>query len=290
MLNLLATPVFLGIHVTLYGLGGIGYAFDTFYHTEPQSIHLLPKRAKVDTVVISGLAIEQDDGSYKPTGDELLQAFDPEEATVLLEAILPAGASAELTPVNESMLIVPLGTTPMIVTQLYTLLTYQGSNIRKVVLVYPANSQEIKNGADLLEKAFEDEGKGVRCLRERVPGYADIDSKQACLAYERTLEDAIDAVRKDYQVELALSGGRKGMAALAMFVAQRKSIRYIYHTLINDKQLSDKVERETTISALRGTQASKQVRNDRLFLREYEGNGPYTTFVLFRVPVLPAKG
>ena|GEM_PF-6377558 len=141
LLNLLATPVFLGIHVTLYGLGGIGYAFDTFYHTEPQSIHLLPKRAKVDTVVISGLAIEQDDGSYKPTGDELLQAFDPEEATVLLEAILPAGASAELTPVNESMLIVPLGTTPMIVTQLYTLLTYQGSNIRKVVLVYPANSQ-----------------------------------------------------------------------------------------------------------------------------------------------------
>jgi len=141
LLNLLATPVFLGIHVTRYGLGGIGYVFDTFYHTEPQSIHLLPQRAKVDTVVISGLAIEQDDGSYKPTGDELLQAFDPEEATVLLEAILPAGASAELTPVNESMLIVPLGTTPMIVTQLYTLLTYQGSNIRKVVLVYPANSQ-----------------------------------------------------------------------------------------------------------------------------------------------------
>ncbi len=73
------------------------------------------------------------------------------------------------------------------------------------------------------------------------------------------------------------------------FVAQRKGIRYIYHTLINDKQLSDKVERETTISALRGTQASKQVRNDRLFLREYEGNGPYTKFVLFRVPVLPGN-
>ena len=261
-----------------------------FYHTEPQSIHLLPKRAKVDTVVISGLAIEHGDGSYKPTGDELLRAFDPEEATVPLEAILPAGASAELTPVSESVLVVPLGTTPMIATQLYTLLTYQGSNIRKVVLVYPANSQEIKNGADLLEKAFEDEGTGVSCLREVVPGYADIDSKQACLAYEKTLEDAIDALRKDYQVELALSGGRKGMAALAMFVAQRKGIRYIYHTLINDKQLSDKVERETTISALRGTQVSKQVRNDRLFLREYQGNGPYTKFVLFRIPVLPAKG
>src|SRR5258708_17305980 len=112
----------------------------------------------------------------------------------------------------------------MIATQLYTLLPYQGSNIGNVLLSSPANSQEIKNGADLLEKAFEDEGEGVSCLREVVPGYADIDSKQACMAYEKTLEDAIDAVRKDYQVELALSGGRKGMAALAMFVAQRKSI------------------------------------------------------------------
>src|SRR5258708_26034298 len=167
----------------------------------------------------------------------------------------------------------------MIATQLYTLLPYQGSNIRKVVLVSPANSQEIKNGADLLEKAFEDEGKGVSCLRERVPGYADIDSKQACLAYEKTLEDAIDAVRKDYQVELALSGGRKGMAALAVFVAQRKGIRYIYHTLINDKQLSDKVERGTTMSALRGTQVSKQIRNDRLFLRADAGHGPVTKFL-----------
>lgn len=263
-----------------------------FYHTEPQSIHFFPK-AKVDTVVISGLAIEQPDGSYKPTGDELLQAFDLEEASVPLEAILPAGASVDLAPVSDSILLVPLGTTPMIATQLYTLLTYQGHTIREVILVYPANSLEIKNGANLLERAFEEEGKGVSCRSMVIPGHADIDSKEACIDFERTLEEAVDAIHKQYpgcQVELALSGGRKGMAALAMFVAQRKGIRYIYHTLINDKQLSDKVERETTISALRGTQVSKQVRNNRLFLREYEGNGPYTKFVLFKVPVLPAKG
>src|SRR5258708_26874767 len=50
-----------------------------FYHTEPQNIHLLPKdpkarakaNLKIDTVIISGLAIEQGDGSYKPTRDEL---------------------------------------------------------------------------------------------------------------------------------------------------------------------------------------------------------------------------
>jgi len=80
------------------------------------------------------------------------------------------------------------------------------------------------------------------------------------------------------------------MAALAMFAAQHKGIRYLYHTLITDKQLSNKVERETDINTLRGTQLSKQERNNRLFLREYESTGPYTKFVLFKVPVLPAKG
>ncbi len=284
------------IHGSGFNRGSLSFHFykrnDTaerpFYHTEPQGIHFFPK-AKVETVIISGLAIEQDNGSYEPTGDELLQEFDPAEATVPLEAILPAGASTESTSMEESALIVPLGNTPMIATQLYTLLTYV-SDIRKVILVYPANSQEIKNGADLLEKAFEDEGKGVSCIRKVVPGHADIDTKEACLDYEKTLEEAIDAVCKDYQVELALSGGRKGMAALAMFVAQRKGIRYVYHTLITDKLLRDKVEKETTIDELRLTKVSKQVRNNRLFLREYEGNGPYTKFVLFKVPVLPARG
>ncbi len=284
------------IHGSGFNRGSLSFHFykrnDTaerpFYHTEPQGIHFFPK-AKVETVIISGLAIEQDNCSYEPTGDELLQEFDPAEATVPLEAILPAGASTESTSMEESALIVPLGNTPMIATQLYTLLTYV-SDIRKVILVYPANSQEIKNGADLLEKAFEDEGKGVSCIRKVVPGHADIDTKEACLDYEKTLEEAIDAVCKDYQVELALSGGRKGMAALAMFVAQRKGIRYVYHTLITDKLLRDKVEKETTIDELRLTKVSKQVRNNRLFLREYEGNGPYTKFVLFKVPVLPARG
>lgn len=287
------------IHGSGFNRGSLSFHFykrnDTaerpFYHTEPQGIHFFPK-AKVETVIISGLAIERDNGSYEPTGDELLQEFDPAEATVPLEAILLAEASAESTSMEESALIVPLGNTPMIATQLYTLLTYRGSNIRKVILVYPANSQGIKNGADLLEKAFEDEGKGISCIRKVVPGHGDIDSKEACLDYEKTLEEAIDAVCKDYRVELALSGGRKGMAALAMFVAQRKGIRYLYHTLITDtdKKLLDIVEEETTVDALRSTRVSKQARNDRLFLREYEGNGPYTKFVLFKVPVLPARG
>ncbi len=33
---------------------------------------------------------------------------------------------------------------------------------------------------------------------------------------------------------------------------------------------------------------SMEERNELLFLRAYEGNGPYTKFVLFKVPVFPA--
>ncbi len=270
-----------------------------FYYTEPQNIEQinirqLSKGAKVDTVIISGLAVEQNDGSYKPTAEKLLQAFDPEEPTVSLEGILPAGTFAQLQSENESVLIVPLGDRPMIATQLYTLLTYQGSNIREVVLVYPA---KVKAGAELLVKAFEDEGQRtgieIGCITKVVPGFDDIDSTDACRAFEQTLEEAIDEARKRHsgcQIELALSGGRKGMAALAMFVAQRKGIHYLYHTLITDKRLFAIVEDETTVDKLRPMKVGRELRNDRLFLREYEvkGEGPYTKFVLFKVPVLPA--
>lgn len=263
-----------------------------FYHTEPQNIHLLLKGAKVDTVVISGLAIEQGDGSYKPTGKQLLQAFDPEESTVLLESILPAGPITQQSSTNETILVVPLGNRPMIATQLYTLLTSKGSNIREVVLVYPTNTT-VKAGADLLAKAFADEKKGVSCVQKVMTDYADIDSTDACRAFEESLEEAIGEARQRHpgcQIELALSGGRKGMAALAMFVAQRKGIPYLYHTLISDRLLLHRIENETTFKALSSLTISRAVRNNRLFLREYEDNGPYTKFVLFKVPVLPTRG
>jgi CRISPR-associated Csx14 family protein len=264
-----------------------------FYHTEPENIELFnmnqpSKGAKVDTVIISGLAVEQNDDSYKPTAHELLQAFDKEESTLPLESVLPTGSPAQPPPEKESVLIVPLGDSPMIATQLYTLLTYQGSNIREVVLVFPA---KVKPGADLLVKAFKDEGKGVECIPKKIPGFDDIDSTKACEAFEKTLDEAIDEACKRHpgcQIEMTLSGGRKGMAALAMFVAQRKGIRYLYHTLIPDNRVLDQVEDETTVDALRPTMVSKELRNNRLFLRAYEGEGPFTKFVLFKVPVLPA--
>ena len=260
-----------------------------FYHTEPQGIHFFPK-ANVERVIISGLAIEQPDGSYRPSADQLLQAFDSEERTFPLDDVVPPIAELEKKNFHETVLVVPLGATPMVATQLCALLQSQGRTIKEVALVYPQHPT-IQQGADMLQEAFQDEK--IDCTPVVVKGRKDIDSREACLDFEQTLSDTIDAVRKkhpDCQLELALSGGRKGMAALSMFVAQRKNIHYVYHTLINDEQLSERVERETKLAELSGTRISKQIRNDRFFLRAYEGNGPYTKFVLFKVPVLPARG
>ncbi|MBE3561751.1 MAG: hypothetical protein IMW89_21390 [Ktedonobacteraceae bacterium] len=254
-----------------------------FYHTEPYPISHFPKK-KVDTVIISGLVVKQE-GVYEPTGEELAQSYDPKEPTFPLESVCPS--LFDFSETAKSVLLVPLGTTPMIATQLYTLLTAQGRETNEVVLIYPAGLLKVRNSARLAQKAFEQEN--VSCKVIDIPELKDIDSREACEIYERRLEDAIDDIRRQHpgcQIELALSGGRKGMAALAMFVAQRKGIPYLYHTLVAE-ELERRVSEETSVEKLGVGSIDDQRRNDLLFLRAYEGNGPYTKFSLFRVPVLP---
>jgi len=274
-----------------------------FTSVERPIFHTLPKDIKgakdeeLERAIVSELEYKRRDDYRSLQEITNSNGFFPLGPYYTVDQVLNRVNKATDVP-SETVLIVPLGDRPMIATQIYTLLTHQGSNICEVVLVYPAH---VKAGAELLVKAFEAEGKRIgkeiSCIPKPVPDYDDIDSTEACKAFEQTLEAAIDEACKRHsgcQIELALSGGRKGMAALAMFVAQRKDIHYLYHTLISDpdpeKRLLAKIEDETTVDALRPTMVSKEQRNDRLFLRAYEGNGPYTKFVLFKVPVLPAKG
>ena len=242
-----------------------------FYHTEPQGIHLFPK-AKVKKVIISGLTIERE-GIYEPTAKMHLQSYDAAEPLVPLDA-------------NESVLLVPLGPTPMVATQFYTLRAAQGQTIREVVLLYPAGMKAVRQSAEMAKNAFEYEN--VACRSIEIPELEDIDSRKACEIYEKKLEETIDDIHERYSevpIDLLLSGGRKGMAALAMFVAQRKGIRDLYHTLINDVKLNRRVEDETTVGAL--NKISGRERNYRLFLRAYEGEGPYEKFICFKIPILP---
>ena len=82
------------------------------------------------------------------------------------------------------------------------------------------------------------------------------------------------------------------MTAMTIFAAQKCHISYVYHTLVADKDTNEKIEEQTTITALNETRLSQQERYERLFLRAYEVEGPdpYANFVLFRVPVFTAEG
>lgn len=189
----------------------------------------------------------------------------------------------------ESVLIVPLGTSPMVATQLYTLLTQQQQRtIREVVLIYPAQSTLIHSGAEMIKNILSAE---VCCKMVGVSGHRDMDSPDACRKFQQVLEDEIERVRREYplcKIDLALSGGRKGMTAMTIFAAQRKHIPYVYHTLITDSDLSDRIEQETTLKELTDTGLTEEEINGRLFLEAYEPY-PYAHFTLFRVPVFAAE-
>ena len=188
----------------------------------------------------------------------------------------------------DSVLIVPLGKSPLVATQLYTLLERQeGHNIHEVILVYPARAREIANGADLIEKALQEEAD-VPCIHAYVPDLEDINSPGACQSYQATLEAMIDHARSVYPdctIDLALSAGRKGMTAMSIFAAQKKHLPYVYHILITDEQFGERIDQQTTVEALTNPDCSREERNKRLFLRAYEDEGVYTELNLIKIPV-----
>src|SRR5579883_366336 len=254
-----------------------------FYYTLPGEIDLYPK-VDVRKVIICDLAIEEwhsGNKKYVPPTGVSLEAARKSIRTYQVEKLLSLG--------TDSVLLVPLGTSPMIATQLYILLKMQGYNIHKVVLLYPGRSNLVKASARLVREALEDEGVPYRDIP--IKGLEDIASREDCVTYGKALEDAIIAIHREHsncEIALALSGGRKGMAALAMFAAQHQGIRYLYHTLINNEELEKRVEAKktgATIEALNGE--DREVRRERLFLRAY--GGPEAGFALFRVPVIPVE-
>jgi CRISPR-associated Csx14 family protein len=256
------------------------------FYTEPKDIKN-GTNEQVNKVVVCGLEIERE-RAYRS----------------IKEIISSPGFSADPTSIDaltlikyrtrtEGILIVPLGTSPMIATQLYRLLTHKGQRIRAVILIYPERSDTVNKGAQLVKKVLRDEVEGVACTLVPVRGLEDINSRDKCEQYQKELEDEIDKARgknPGCTIELALSGGRKGMAALAIFVAQLKKLPYVYHTLIKDEKLSEKILDETEAEALAPTVIDKKTRNDRLFLRAYAKNEAEldANFTVFRVPILSA--
>lgn len=244
-----------------------------FFHTEPNPINLFPNKP-VKKVIICGLSIEQDDGSYKPTMETLLNRHD----------LTPAHAFAELYQ-KPLILVVPLGESPMVASQTYTLLQqadreWEKQKVVKVVVLYPEQNGPIRDGAKLLEKAFKRRGLAF----EKIPitGLRDVDSFENAQIYRDTVIKTINNLRRnhpDKQIALSLSGGRKGMSALTLFAAQVAGVSQVYHTTITDPDYEQMVLRETRLDKL---PSNRDELAKTLFLDKYD----LSNFTLFEIPVI----
>ena len=182
---------------------------------------------------------------------------------------------------ENSILIAPLGKTPMVVTQTFVLLSaIKGADIEKVIVIHPNNS-EIRNGVQLLKTVFRGEKCAITSIE--IENIRDVASSDDCRVYLERLTSVITEAREDNpdkNIHLSLSGGRKGMAALTLFAAQQANIDAVYHTLITDADLEEKIEKETTFIELQKLTRSQQAQ--RLFLDDYD----QSKFELVRVPVI----
>ncbi len=189
---------------------------------------------------------------------------------------------------EEHILIVPLATSPMVATQLYQLYIDKGHKVHSVILVHTQHA-DVLASVNIVCEAFT--SKDVKYKLVPLEGWEDIDTPDACITYQALLEQIIREQRQQNpscQIELTISGGRKGMAALATFAAQQQGIHYVVHTTIH-KSISDKVFEETTIEKLESLihTNNEKTRNNRLFLDYYKKNKD--AFILFKIPVIPVQ-
>ncbi len=270
--------------ITFHSFTGLQAPIHPIFYTEPEDIYASPD-SKVERVIICSLETESTNG-YRNLKEITRSSNFSHTAFSSIDELPPVPSPAD------SVLIVPLGKSPMIATQLYTLLTQQEQRtIHEVVLIYPESALEIHRGAELIKKVLKE--KGIRCKLAGVPELDDIASADDCRTYQACMEDEIKRVQEEYpehKIDLALSGGRKGMTAMTIFTAQTCHIPYVYHTLITNENVSRDIDEETTLTEL--NKISKQERNERLFLDAYRDGElyPYSHFALFRIPVFTADG
>ncbi len=256
-----------------------------YFHTEPNDIAAYEQKPvkPVRKVIVERLPLHRSsETEYEPKIETLLATpYDSNGKLYSLEEVLNGGKDIR------SILIVPMGTLPMIATQLYTLITKrEHRKIQRVVLIYPGEAGGVLSSVQTAMQAFKKEK--IPCDLSPVAGLRDILSRQDCERYQNALENLIGELRLKYpgsRIDLALTGGRKGMAVLALFAAQRTQLREIFHTLVADEELSDKLA-EMDANYFKGL--SEQKRQDILFLRAYKTNE--SVFRLFKVPIGPLHG
>jgi CRISPR-associated Csx14 family protein len=258
------------------------------FHTEPVDIKANPE-ASLKRVVVSALPIEVEERTPPyPALKEIVKKLKFPLETEKLEDVLPQEGVESQVEAKNLILIIPLGTSPMVATQLYQLYKDGGSKVHSVILVHTQHD-DVCDSVEIARDAFE--RVEVECKAIPLEGWDDIDTPEACAAYQTLLEQTIQDTHQQNpscQIELTISGGRKGMAALATFAAQHLGIRHVVHTVIHER-MNDKVSEETTIGELKKLVRTnnKKKRDDRLFLRAYKEDRD--AFALFNIPVIPAQ-
>ncbi len=235
------------------------------------------------TVVCTELAIEDKNGDYIQVGGstKINKAFCVKKtaADYPPEFLAPTASSSD-----DAILIAPLGKSPMVVTQAYTLFSREKVNISRVAVIYPEENGDVIDGFDLLQEVFEE--KDVLVLEYPV-ALSDVASTQDCTTFLQELVNTITDLRTQFpeaDLRMLLSGGRKGMSALALLAAQQSHISHVYHTLITDQALEDRIEHECSTDQINRMPGTAQ-KAERLFLDAY----PQDKFVLFGIPVIPLQ-
>jgi hypothetical protein len=182
----------------------------------------------------------------------------------------------------------------MVATQTYVLLRERERiRIERVVLLYAANDQPIRNGVRLVKELFEDRklseirgGDMVPVEEAPIEGMHNMDSREACIQFGQALGRTIVRLQERYPdrpLHVSLSGGRKAMAALTYFGAQHAGLSRVWHTTISDPQFDKQVEDETRSDKLAPLKTAE--RAARLFLQTYAPDPD--KFTIFPVPIIP---
>lgn len=239
-----------------------------FYYTQPHAITGYPRQT-VERLIITLFPRHIAGNKYDIELADWVQQPD----------IVPRYNLNDL-PKRPMILIAPLGESPMVVTQTYRLLQEcERKEMKAIWIVYPGGHAPACNGARILEAVCQQR----RVLFHECPlDIADVNSTETASKFAAGIMDAISQCQQRYtdaSIALSISGGRKGMSVLTLYAAQRKGIRYVYHTIIRDPER----ERAIQTSYENILHRSAALQAELMFL----DNMVLSDFDLISVPVIP---
>lgn len=240
-----------------------------------------------ERIVIAELGVENDNKNYQRVSGRAILDKDFFSKKSHSD-YKPEFQLHDLSYYSNSILVATLGKNPMVITQACILLeNLEHVKIETIVIVFPEKNHDICNSVSLLEKVCK--RRNIRIVRFGV-SVDDLDDNEKCKIFLKHMVDAVEEIKKSYpdpELRMLLSGGRKGMTALSLLAAQQSNISEIYHTLITNPVLEEKIEKHSKLQNIQRLKSTKE-KAKLLFLDDYI-NDLNKNFAIFQVPVIPLK-